>query len=252
MSDGSNATQPQARPNPERDQIAQLTLDYLDVLNGSNDVLPVLDGLGTDVRQTVLDAWSTIDRLIVAEPLPPLSDDPIAIALGAVPTTLLDPTALREARQAQSRRPSNIADALQERGWPTTTSDVFRWEQRAEHVAPALLADLAATLNVSSETLINSGADAGPAAVAPISMDDTHPFLQILYSDELNEIVDQWARMQGISTNAARDDLRQRVNAAVHRGDRILTTRQWKAILVVLLANERARRGEPNDPPTGT
>jgi hypothetical protein len=213
----------------------------------------VLDGLSTEVRQTVLDAWSTIDRLMVTEPLPPLSDDPIAIALGAVPTALLDPTALREARQAQNRRPSTIADALQQRGWSTTTSDVFRWEQRAERVAPALLADLAATLNVSSETLLDVGADAGPAAVEPISLDgDAHPFLQVLYSDELNEIVDQWARLQGIGTSAARDDLRQRVNAAAHRGERTLTTRQWKAILVVLLANERARRGAPNDPPAGT
>jgi hypothetical protein len=253
VSDGSNATQPQPHPRSEGDLIGQLTLDYLDLLNGSQGVLPALDDLGTELQHAVLDAWSIVDRLMVTEPLPPLSDDPIAIALGAAPAELLDPTALRAARQMQRRRPSNIANALQRRGWSTTTSDVFRWEQRAEHIAPALLADLASTLNVAAETLMLPGSEAPSRAAGTVGVDDgINPFLQVLYSDELNEIVDQWARLQGISMDAARDDLRQRVNTVAHRGERTLTTRQWKAVLVVLLANERARRGEPNDPITGT
>lgn len=249
--DGSNTTQPLNNACPEIDQIAELTLDYLDLLNGSRDVLPTLDTLSLELQQTVLDTWGAVDRLMVNKPISPLSDDPIAIALGAVPTTLLDPTALRAARQAQSRRPSSIAEALQRRGWSTTTSDVFRWEQRAEHVAPALLGDLAATLDVSSDVLIHSQSDASEVAEPSGPGDNLHPFLQVLYSDELNEIVDQWARLQGISTNAARNDLHQRVNAAAHRGERTLTARQWKAILVILLANENARREQPNDPLTG-
>ncbi|GAA0985569.1 hypothetical protein GCM10009555_061250 [Acrocarpospora macrocephala] len=252
MFDASSSTPPPNHADPEKDQIAQLALDYLDVLNGSKDVLPAIDSLDATLQQKVLEAWNNVDRLIVDEPLPPLSDDPIALALGAVPTVLLDPRALRKARQARSRRPSSIAESLQQCGWSTTTSDVFRWEQRTEQVALALLADLAATLNVSSEALMHSGTDS-PGAMETLRLDDSmNPFLQVLYSDELNEIVDQWARLQGISPRAARDDLHQRFNAAAHRGAQTLTTRQWKAVLVVLLANERARRGQPNDPFAGT
>lgn len=253
VSDESNATQPRQRALSEGDLVAQLTLDYLDLLNGRQGVLPTIDDLGTELQRAVLDAWSIVDRLMVTEPLPPLSEDPIAIALGAAPAELLDPTALRAARQMQQRRPSNIADALQRRGWSTTTSDVFRWEQRAEHIPPALLADLALTLNVATETLMLPRSEAPSGVAEPVGVDDgINPFLQVLYSDELSEIVDQWARLQGITMVAARDDLHQRLNTVAHRGERTLTTRQWKAVLVVLLANERARLGEPNDPITGT
>ena len=220
-------------------------------MNGGQDALPALDGLSTELREEVLDAWSAIDRLVADEPLPPLSEDPIAIALGAIPTALLNPVALREARQARSLRPSSIAKTLQRRGWSTTTSDVFRWEQHAERIAPALLADVAAMLSVPSEALLRFESDASPAPGATGPDDSMHPFLQVLYSDELHDIVDQWARLQGITINAARDDLQQRVAVAVHRGERRLTYRQWKAILVVLLADERTRRGRSDDPLTG-
>jgi hypothetical protein len=251
VSNGENATNPHAGVGTERDQLAQLTLDYLDILNGGQDALPALDDLSTELRKDVLDAWSTIDRLVADEPLPLLSEDPIAIALGAIPTALLNPTALREARQARSLRPSDIAETLQRRGWLTTTSDVFRWEQHAERIAPALLADLAATLGVSNEALLHVESSAKPALDATGPDDSMRPFLQVLYSDELHDIVDQWAQLQGITINAARDELQQRVAVAVHRGEQRLTNRQWKAILVVLLADERTRRGRSDDPLTG-
>ena len=70
-------------------------------------------------------------------------------------------------------------------------------------------------------------------------------FLQVLYSDELNEVVRQWADLLGLDQEAAREDLQRRLSSAAYRGSRVLTPRQWKAVLVVLLASERARRGQP-------
>jgi hypothetical protein len=232
----------------ERDQLAQLTLDYLDVLNGGQDALPTLDDLTDDFRQRVLDTWSTIDRIMVNEPLPPLDQDPVAIALSAVPTVDLDPTAIREARQIQGIRPSDVAHALQKRGWATTTAEVFAWERRPHPVAPALLADLATTLRAGSDTLAHNG-PRSEAHVGALGRDDaTRTFQDVLYSDELNEIVDQWAQLFDVEPATARHNLQRRVASLAYRGAQTLSTHQWKAILQVLLAAERARLRQPEPP----
>jgi hypothetical protein len=249
VSDETSQIPPQQGGLQDGGQVAQFTLDYLDVLNGSRDVLPSLDDLSADLRQRVLEAWSSVDRLITDEPLPPLSADPIAIALGAVPTTPVDPAAMSRARKAQNLRPSEIAGSLQQRGWPTSTADVFAWERRPERLAPALLADVAATLGVSSDVLTGPESDTATADAGSSTTDDAmSTFLQVLYSDDLSEVVGQWAHILGLDPATAREDLQRRLSTAAHRGARSLTTRQWKAILVVLLASERARRGQPNDP----
>jgi hypothetical protein len=142
---------------------AQLTLDYLDVLNGSRDDLPPLDDLSPGLRRRVLQAWGSIDRLIADEPLPPLGADPAAIALEAISATLLNPAALRRTRQARNLRTSDIADTLRNRGWPITTADVFAWERRPERVAPALLVDIAAALDVHDAVLTAPQSGTGPA-----------------------------------------------------------------------------------------
>jgi hypothetical protein len=240
MTSDANATAPQ-----ERDLVVQLTLEYLDVLNGSSDHLPPLDTLGDDLRQRVLQAWGSIDRLIDDEPLPPLSADPVAIALGAVPDILLDPAAVRRERQAKNARPSEIARFLRERGWPVTTSDVFAWERHAEPVAPALLRDIAAMLGVREASLT----PAGPSAPAGSGQgtEDEDALLEALHLADLNEIVQQWAQLLGLDQEAARDNLGKRLSGAAHRGTRALTIRQLKAVLAVLLEAERARREQPAD-----
>src|SRR5262249_209230 len=94
--------QPTPLPPQERhlqaDTIAQFTLDYLDVLNGSHDALPPLDDLSRDQRALVLNAWSAVDHILASDPLPELDGDPTAVALGAVPIAVLDPVAVRQAR----------------------------------------------------------------------------------------------------------------------------------------------------------
>lgn len=152
---------------------AQLTLDYLDVLNGSRDDLPPLDDLSPGLRRRVLQAWGSIDPLIADEPLPPLGADPAAIALGAISATLLNAAALRRTRQARNLRTSDIADTLRNRGWPITTADVFAWERRPERVAPALLADIAAALDVHDAVLTAPQSGTGPAGPRSGSMSTT-------------------------------------------------------------------------------
>lgn len=240
MTDDSHTTAPQ-----ERDLVAQLTLEYLDVLNGSSDHLPPLDALGDDLRGRILQAWGGIDRLIDDEPLPPLSADPIAIALGAVPDILLDPAAVRRERQARNARPSEIARFLRERGWPVTTSDVFAWERHAEPVAPALLRDIAAMLGVREASLTPAGPStpAGPGQ----NIEDENALVDALRMADLNQIVQQWAELLGLDLEAARENLGKRLSGAAHRGTRALTIRQLKAVLSVLLEAERARREQSAD-----
>jgi hypothetical protein len=240
MTNDANTTASQ-----ERDLVAQLTLEYLDVINGGSDRLPSLDALGDGLRQLVLRAWGSIDRLIGDEPLPPLSTDPVAIALGAVPDILLDPAAVRRERQAKNARPSEIARFLQERGWPVTTSDVFAWERHAEPVAPALLRDIAAMLGVRDVSLTSAGASA-PTGTGR-DTEEENALVEALRTADLNEIVQQWAEILGLDPEAARANLGKRLSGAARRGTRALTIRQLKAVLAVLLETERARRQHPAD-----
>lgn len=230
------------------DQLVRLTLGYLDVLNGSLDSLPALDDLSDDLRQRVLDAWTVIDSLTDSRPLPPLDADPVAIALDAVPNVGLDPAAVRHARQAQDLGPSDVATLLQKRGWSTTTAEVFAWERHPHTVAPALLTDLAAALGVASDALAYRRPGSQSKYVDTHRRDDTKSFLEALYSDDLNEVVDQWARLLGVEPAAARHNLQRRVASLAHRGARTLSAHQWKAVLQVLLAAERVRLGQPDHP----
>jgi hypothetical protein len=232
----------------DEDLVAQFTLDYLDVLNGSRDDLPSLDDLAAGLQRRVLQAWSNIDRLVIGEPLPPLSSDPTAIALGVVPVTLLDPTAVRQSRQAKDLRPSDVAASLHNRGWPVTTAEVFAWERRPERVAAALLTDLAAILKVPAATIAIAESETTPTEPGSNAPDSMATFLQVLYSDDLDEIVSQWARLLGLDQEGAREDLQRRLSGAAYRGTRALDTHQWKAILAVLLASERARRRKLTTP----
>ena len=247
MSDKPSSVRSQERDQQERDQLAQLTLDYLDVLSGSREALPQLDDLTSDQRAQVLAAWGAVDQIVAAELLPDLDADPTAVALGAVPDVLLDPVALRRARQRRELRPSDLALSLRTKGWSASTSEVFAWERRAERVAPALLAELASILDVSIDSLTSPMGEVSAAGVD--EPDDTaQTFLQALYSDELDEVVQQWAQVFELGPSAARQDLQRRLSSAVHRGQRTLTPHQWKAVVQVLLANERARRGLPDNP----
>ena len=176
----------------------------------------------------------------------PLDADPSAIALGAVPARLLDPAAMRRARQARNLRPSDIAASLRYRGWQISTADVFAWERQPQRVASALLTDIAATVDVRDAilTVRPSTAQAEPGQGG--AGEAMTAFLQVLYSDDLNEVVEQWAHLLELDPGAAREDLRRRLSGAAYRGARVLTTRQWMAVLTVLLASERARRGQPS------
>jgi hypothetical protein len=78
--------------------------------------------------------------------------------------------------------------------------------------------------------------------------DAAQTFLQALYSDELDEVVQQWAQAFGLGPSAARQDLQRRLSNAAHRGQRTLTPHQWRAVVRVLLASESARRGRPDNP----
>ncbi|GIH16055.1 helix-turn-helix domain-containing protein [Rugosimonospora africana] len=249
MSDEPSSVQSQERNPQEGDQLAQLTLDYLDVLSGSKDDLPQLDDLTNDQRAQVMAAWGTVDRLLAGAPLPELDSDPTAIALGAVPVAPLDPAALRQARQRQKLRPSDVAAALRARGWSTSTGEVFTWERGTQDVPPALLADLASALDVSTDSLIVRARDA-----TVVGVDETdhaaQTLLQALYSDELDEVVQQWAQAFELGPSAARQDLQRRLSNVAYRGQRTLTPRQWKAVVRVMLVSERARRGLPENPVT--
>lgn len=245
MTDEPSSVWSHDRDPQEGDQLAQLTLDYLDVLNGSRDALPQLDHLSSAQQAQVLAAWARVDQIVVSEPLSELAADPTAIALGTVPQVLLDPVALRRERQRLKLRPSNLAEALRAKGWATSTNEVFTWERRAECLAPALIADLASALSISADSLTLTANEATEADEAEIS-DAEQMLLQALYSDELDEVVQQWAATFGFGADAARQDLQRRLSNAAHRGQRALTPHQWNAVVQVLLAAERARRGLPD------
>ena len=85
-------------------------------------------------------------------------------------------------------------------------------------------------------------------AEAGTTDDAMNTFLQVLYSDDLNEVVEQWGRLLGLDPAGAREDLQRRLAQPriAERGPSQLAQRQGRG--EIPLASERARRGQPDDP----
>jgi hypothetical protein len=93
---------------------------------------------------------------LAAHGAPPLDEDPTAIMLGLVsnPDCVLDPKALRKAREDSGLTASDLADQLTARGWYVQIGDVVCWESKPLEIIPAIIAAIADETDTEPQRLI--------------------------------------------------------------------------------------------------
>lgn len=164
---------------------------------------------------------------------PPLDEDPVAAMLGLVPSPeyRLDPKALARARKAAGLKAGELAARLVARGWSVSGGDVFTWENRSTpEVSPALIRAIAEETGRSSDDLVTTQAwDPLEAEVSTA-----------LESSRFQQLVERWAALQGVSITLAGAELRSRVLATVHRGDRPSPDQLLDSLNALLVAKERS------------
>jgi len=194
-------------PGSERDRL--LGSLHVKTPGGSNDDM-YLDAKRVLRAADIL--WANAHRA------PRLEDDPIAAMLGLVSDDnyLLDPRALKRAREAARLRPTAFAQALNQRGWKVSTRDVFDWEiKEASTASPALVRAAAEVLRVDPDRLTRHPTRIA-ATKAPVAVQVAN---EVAGSPRFAELVARFAKLQGISARMAHSALRSRMVATVHRGD---------------------------------
>jgi|APEBP8051073058_1049385.scaffolds.fasta_scaffold00536_11 DNA-binding transcriptional regulator YiaG len=170
---------------------------------------------------------------------PTLEDDPIAAVLGLVPddNLLLDPRALKRAREAARLRPTAFAEALNQRGWKVSTRDVFDWEVKAVSPAPpALVRAAAEVLRVDPDRVTrHTPQDAATKAPEVVRVAN-----EVADSPRFAELVARFAKLEGMSARMAHSALRARVVATVHRGDHPDADQMLVSLEVLIQALEDA------------
>lgn len=218
--------------NHDPELIASLADQYLDFLVGNQDRPPSQEGLTPAERREAEASWNMLRaswRAAEDYVPPPLTNDPLAHALGLVPDPQrrLDGQQLARARRNRGMKPSQLADLLTARGWDVPAKTVVRWElATGADVAPALLAAIAETLGVPAERLATSVTDPGPAGEQVEAALGTARFA---------DLAARWAAKAGLTVESARAALRQTMVFATARRGAPLTAEQWLAVLESLV-----------------
>lgn len=186
------------------DQIADLVTS-----RATNSDLPRPDWV-TDSEWDEITQLALIEReLREGAVVPPLEQDRVAAMLGLIPDPAvgLNPSSLKRHRQRVGMSTSQLAGALEGRGWDTSRGDVFRWEnQTAADVAPALIEAIAQVLGTSPSELT-------PAAKQErVILDARNPAIRALAS--------RLAAALGIDEEMALSRLTAANAGSLHRGSR--------------------------------
>lgn len=193
-------------PGSERDRLLEslhaetVGSAFQDMYLDAKRVLSVADALWADAHKA-----------------PALEDDPVAAMLGLVSDDnfLLDPRALKRAREAARLRPTAFAEALSQRGWKVSTRDVFDWEVKEGFTAPpALVRAAAEVLRVDPDRLTRQSTQSTPTKAQEVALIAT----EVAESPRFADLVARFAKLEGMSARMAHSALRSRVVATVHRG----------------------------------
>jgi transcriptional regulator with XRE-family HTH domain len=160
---------------------------------------------------------------------PPLAEDPLAVALGLVPSTdrNLSGSLLRAARQKAGLKPSSLARLLTERGYVVRAGEIIRWESsEAVPLAESEIQAIASVLGASPSDLVD---EASPVVTPGLAM-----------SKQFRDLVRRWATHKNQTLAAAQAALMRVAVAPARRG----TSRDDAAVIASLQAFVEARIGE--------
>lgn len=196
-------------------QCANLDADQLDYVNG---LLATADSL-----------WLTTQEA------PPLENDPVAALLGLIPDgeCQLSPTALKRARKRAKQTVSDVATALNQRGWTYAKHDVFRWETKSTaDVPPAVVQAIAEILHAPVGELVSAPAE----RIDGLESLRAHPIFQTLVS--------RWAQARNVSQSVAESMLQSRALATVHRGEQPTVDQLLRSLETLVTSVEEASKGD--------
>jgi len=142
------------------DQVAELVESYIAYLDGDGPA-PSLDGLAVDVKREAHSAFRAADAAWRSDiEIPPLEEDPVALALGFVGTPgepdamIVTGASVRVARRRQNLKASDVAKRLSAKGFDVNQQWLVRLERASVQEIPFDLASgLAAVLRVSTVDL---------------------------------------------------------------------------------------------------
>jgi hypothetical protein len=221
--------------NEDRDAAVEAAIDRY--VQGRRSVSEQLD---EDQRSEISALLAVADLLWEeAHGAPPLADDPVAAMLGLVPdpTRSLDPRALARATRSAGIKPSDLAQALTERGWKVSTGDVFNWQTKgSQEVSPALIQAIA---EITGSTIDSLTVDLGasPASVELRAVTDTPRF---------KALVVRWAQLRRTSPDLATSALTARLATSVHRGGQPDADQMLNSLEALVAALEEDGPGASN------
>ena len=215
-------------------EVEQLVDAYVRHIEGSGEapdltlVDPVVAAEATELFRLLDATWgSDID-------LPPLDEDPVAVALGLVhpPAAnanvfIVGPKAAA-ARQRRKLRPSEVALRLTHAGHPSTARSVVKLEDAsASEVTTGFVDALAEALGCTVTEL-----------VADVSA-DLDAFATWLHSEEFEREVARWAEETSYNGPDLRRPARARLLTARRRSSGLSTPEDWIALLRAVLDSLR-------------
>ncbi|MBF6558266.1 MAG: hypothetical protein IVW52_19365 [Acidimicrobiales bacterium] len=169
-------------------EITELIESYVAHLEGGGPA-PSLDGLDAGTQREARKAFRAVDAAIRSDiEIPPLEEDPVALALGFVPRrhaesfVVISGKLVKRARQGRGLKTSDVANLLKSLGLAAADQKWLGRLERApvQEVALDVARGLAKVLGVS------------PEAISLAQDKDIGPFAEWLYSREFDAAVAAW------------------------------------------------------------
>ncbi len=211
------------------DRFSEYLDHYVSYLEGSADE-PRIDHLDARDRRELSELFRIIDANWATEiELPPLEEDPTAIALGLIPQPtrsemLVVGAKVRALRQARGLQMTAFAAMVSRYGWTITAQDATLLERTEAQVLRAEQASaLARTLGTGIE------------ALAPSDDEPVRKLLTWLYSDEFGRAVQAWAREHEMSASEVAEETRTKMLVAAKRSSGHGGRTEWLQTLHAIL-----------------
>jgi transcriptional regulator with XRE-family HTH domain len=173
------------------DPITELIEAYIAHLEGEGPA-PSLEDLDTHAKREARNAFRAVDAAWRSDlEIPPLEEDPVALALGFVPAAnastevIVSGSLVTKARRRRKLKASDVANRLQSMGLDANQQWLVRLERSSvQEIKTDLATGLATVLGVSVD------------ALAAERDKDVDPFATWLYSDEFDVAFAAWVDEQ--------------------------------------------------------
>ncbi len=207
---------------------------YIHYLEGDGN-RPDLTGLQSETAAEAAELFRLLDATWASDiDLPPIEQDPVALALGLVPSTAPQATSwiagptVSAVRKRRHLRPSDVAKQLTQAGFPHNARSVVKLEEiPASEVNGAFLSALAQVFGCK------------PADLTQDAEADLDSFAAWLRSEQFDQEVASWEAETKYVGPDLRSTARARLLKARHRSGGKSTQEEWTILLRTVLDSLR-------------